>query len=109
VKLGWFDWEEKKYKTAVELKEQVELLSMIGDVALKDGEGISPDTVAPTEICGDRFPFEKTTPTISALTTPSGEMPDRRCMRMWWWVEETARHTAASASPRRRARGRRAG
>lgn len=38
VKLGWFDWEEKKYKTAVELKEQVELLSMIGDVALKDGE-----------------------------------------------------------------------
>jgi hypothetical protein len=38
VKLGWFDWDEKKYKTAVELKEQVELLSMIGDVALKDGE-----------------------------------------------------------------------
>src|SRR5581483_8615475 len=38
VKLGWFDWEEKKYKTAVELKEQVELLSMIGDVALKDDE-----------------------------------------------------------------------
>ncbi|HEX4156274.1 MAG TPA: PPC domain-containing DNA-binding protein [Acidobacteriaceae bacterium] len=38
VKLGWFDWEEKKYKTAVELKEQVELLSMIGDVAVKDGE-----------------------------------------------------------------------
>jgi hypothetical protein len=38
VKVGWFDWEEKKYKTAVELKEQVELLSMIGDVAVKDGE-----------------------------------------------------------------------
>jgi uncharacterized protein len=38
VKLGWFDWEDKKYKTAVELREQVELLSMIGDVALKDGE-----------------------------------------------------------------------
>jgi uncharacterized protein len=38
VKVGWFDWEEKKYKTAVELKEQVELLSLIGDVALKDGE-----------------------------------------------------------------------
>jgi hypothetical protein len=38
VKVGWFDWEEKKYKTAVELKEQVELLSLIGDVAVKDGE-----------------------------------------------------------------------
>jgi len=38
VKLGWFDWEDKKYKTSVELKEQLELLSMIGDVALKDGE-----------------------------------------------------------------------
>lgn len=38
VKLGWFDWETKKYETAVELKEQVELLSMIGDVAVKDGE-----------------------------------------------------------------------
>ena len=38
VKLGWFDWTTKKYKTAVELAEQVELLSLIGDVALKDGE-----------------------------------------------------------------------
>jgi predicted DNA-binding protein with PD1-like motif len=38
VKLGWFDWEDKRYKTAVELNEQVELLSLIGDVALKDGE-----------------------------------------------------------------------
>src|ERR1700744_4220710 len=38
VELGWFDWETKKYKTAVELEEQVELLSLIGDVALKDNE-----------------------------------------------------------------------
>jgi hypothetical protein len=38
VKLGWFDWEEKKYKTAVDLDEQVELLSLIGDIALKDGK-----------------------------------------------------------------------
>ena len=38
VKLGWFDWTTKKYQTAVELAEQVELLSLIGDVALKDGE-----------------------------------------------------------------------
>jgi predicted DNA-binding protein with PD1-like motif len=38
VKLGWFNWETKKYQTAVALDEQIELLSMIGDIALKDGE-----------------------------------------------------------------------
>lgn len=38
VKLAWFDWETKKYRPSVELNEQVELLSMIGDIALKDGE-----------------------------------------------------------------------
>jgi len=38
TELGWFDWETKKYKTAVKLEEQVELLSLIGDIALKDGE-----------------------------------------------------------------------
>lgn len=38
VRLGWFNWETKKYETAVQLEEQVELLSLIGDVAVKDGE-----------------------------------------------------------------------
>ncbi|MGA7217864.1 MAG: PPC domain-containing DNA-binding protein [Candidatus Sulfotelmatobacter sp.] len=38
AKLGWFNWETKKYETACLLDEQVELLSLIGDVALKDGE-----------------------------------------------------------------------
>ncbi|HVN94032.1 MAG TPA: PPC domain-containing DNA-binding protein [Terracidiphilus sp.] len=38
AELGWFNWETKKYETAVKLDEQVELLSLIGDVALKDGE-----------------------------------------------------------------------
>jgi hypothetical protein len=38
VKLGWFNWETKKYETAVDLDEQVELLSLIGDITLKDGE-----------------------------------------------------------------------
>lgn len=38
VKLGWFNWETKSYETAVALDEQVELLSLIGDVAVKDGE-----------------------------------------------------------------------
>jgi len=38
AKLGWFNWETKKYETAVDFSEQVELLSMIGDIALKDRE-----------------------------------------------------------------------
>jgi hypothetical protein len=38
VELGWFNWDTKRYQTAVKLEEQVELLSLIGDIALKDGE-----------------------------------------------------------------------
>jgi uncharacterized protein len=36
VKLGWLNWETKQYEPSVSLDEQVELLSLIGDVALKD-------------------------------------------------------------------------
>ena len=38
TKLGWFNWESKQYEVAIELGEQVELLSLIGDIALKDGK-----------------------------------------------------------------------
>jgi uncharacterized protein len=38
VRLAWFNWETKQYETSVMLDEQVELVSLIGDVALKDGE-----------------------------------------------------------------------
>jgi uncharacterized protein len=38
VELGWLNWETRKYETAVKLQEQVELLSLIGDIALKDDE-----------------------------------------------------------------------
>ena len=37
VTLGYFDWESKKYKK-IAVNEQVEVLSLIGDVALKDGK-----------------------------------------------------------------------
>lgn len=40
VRLAWFDWETKKYQPAVTLDEQVELLSMIGDVALQDNQPV---------------------------------------------------------------------
>jgi len=38
VKLGWLNWETRTYETSVDLPEQLELLSLIGDIALKDGE-----------------------------------------------------------------------
>ena len=37
VTLGYFDWESKEYKR-IPVNEQVEVLSLIGDVALKAGE-----------------------------------------------------------------------
>lgn len=36
VKLGWFDWETKKYRPSVTLDEQVELVSLIGDIAIAE-------------------------------------------------------------------------
>ncbi|HZP06536.1 MAG TPA: PPC domain-containing DNA-binding protein [Terracidiphilus sp.] len=38
VKLAWLDWQTKKYQPSVVLNEQLELVSLIGDVALKDGK-----------------------------------------------------------------------
>jgi uncharacterized protein len=40
VRLGWFSWESKRFEPSVTLDEQVELLSLIGDIALKDGEPV---------------------------------------------------------------------
>src|SRR6516165_5537631 len=40
VRLGWFSWETKRYEPSVTLDEQVELLSLLGDVALKDGQPV---------------------------------------------------------------------
>ena len=38
AKLGWCNWETKQYESVVVLQQQVELLSLIGGIALKDGE-----------------------------------------------------------------------
>ena len=40
VRLGWLSWESKKYEPSVALDEQVELLSLVGDVALRDGKPV---------------------------------------------------------------------
>lgn len=37
VVLGYFDWEKKEYR-GIPLDEQVEVVSLLGDIALKDGE-----------------------------------------------------------------------
>jgi uncharacterized protein len=37
VRLAWFSWETKRYEPSVTLDEQLELLSLVGDVALNDG------------------------------------------------------------------------
>jgi len=38
AQLGWFNWETKQYDPACVLDEQVELLSLIGDIALREGK-----------------------------------------------------------------------
>jgi uncharacterized protein len=38
VKLAWFNWQTRKYQPSVVLDEQVELLSLVGDIALSDGK-----------------------------------------------------------------------
>lgn len=40
VRLAWFNWESKKYEPSVAFDEQVELLSLIGDVALYQGKPV---------------------------------------------------------------------
>ncbi|HEX3670224.1 MAG TPA: PPC domain-containing DNA-binding protein [Candidatus Cybelea sp.] len=40
VRLAWFSWDSKSYEPAVTLDEQMELLSLIGDVVLKDDKPI---------------------------------------------------------------------
>lgn len=38
VKLAWFNWEAKKYQPSVVLDEQVELVSLIGDIGVHNGK-----------------------------------------------------------------------
>ena len=38
VRLGWLNWKTKQYEPSVSLNEQLELLSLIGEVAPRGGE-----------------------------------------------------------------------
>lgn len=37
ARLGWFNWASKKYETSAAFDEQLELVSLIGDIAQRDG------------------------------------------------------------------------
>ena len=37
AKVAWFNWETKRYEVAADIHEQIEVLSLIGDIALHDG------------------------------------------------------------------------
>ncbi len=39
ARLAWFNWGTKKYEPSVSVEEQVELLSLIGSVALAEDQG----------------------------------------------------------------------
>jgi predicted DNA-binding protein with PD1-like motif len=70
VELGWFDWQTKKYKTAVKLEEQIELLSLIGDIALRDGEPQIHAHVVVGRTCPCRLPARPPL-TSTAVSTPA--------------------------------------
>jgi len=40
AKVGWFNWQTKEYDTAAHFHEQLEVLSLIGDIALDDGKPV---------------------------------------------------------------------
>jgi uncharacterized protein len=40
VRLAWFSWENKRDEPSVAVDEQIELLSLTGDVAHKDGDPV---------------------------------------------------------------------
>ena len=45
VRLGRLTWETKQYEPSVSLNEQLELLSLIGDVATNEGERLAHSVV----------------------------------------------------------------
>jgi uncharacterized protein len=51
VRLAWFSWETKTYEPSVTLDEQVELLSLIGNVTLSEGKPlVRVDHLAPASL-----------------------------------------------------------
>jgi predicted DNA-binding protein with PD1-like motif len=82
AKVGWFNWETKKYETAAELNEQVEVLSLIGDIALHEGE---PEVHAHMVVGkrdgsahGGHLQEAHVRPTLELVLTPTAEVLQKR-------------------------------
>lgn len=74
VVLGFFDWEKKEYER-IELKEQVEVLALVGDIALDQGK---PKVHAHLVVgqrdgraCGGHLLEAKVRPTLEVIITES--------------------------------------
>lgn len=74
VVLGYFDWEQKDYRR-VSIDEQVEVVSLLGDIALKDGKpSLHPHiTVAKSDASawGGHLLEGRVRPTLEIIVTES--------------------------------------
>jgi predicted DNA-binding protein with PD1-like motif len=72
--LGYFDWEKKDYER-IPVREQVEVLAMVGDIALQDGK---PKLHAHVVLgkrdgsaCGGHLLVARVRPTLEVIVTES--------------------------------------
>jgi uncharacterized protein len=97
VVLGYFDWEKKKY-TKIPIEEQVEVLSLIGDITLDEGK---PNIHAHVVVgkrdgstCGGHLLEARVRPTLEVILTESPDHLIRRFDResglALIWLEENA-------------------
>jgi predicted DNA-binding protein with PD1-like motif len=82
AKVGWFNWETKKYETAAQWNEQLEVLSLVGDIAVHDG---SPEVHAHMVVGkrdgtahGGHLQEAHVRPTLELVLTESAEALQKR-------------------------------
>jgi predicted DNA-binding protein with PD1-like motif len=77
ARLAYFDWDAKEYRTSVDLQEQVELVSLIGDIAEKDGEpqlhAHAAVAVADGRVLGGHVQAATVRPTCEIILTETPE------------------------------------
>jgi predicted DNA-binding protein with PD1-like motif len=82
VTVGWFNWQTKKYETAAEISEQVEVLSLIGDIAMDQGKPkIHAHLVfrkRDGSACGGHLIKARVRPTLEVILTESPKQLQRQ-------------------------------
>jgi predicted DNA-binding protein with PD1-like motif len=73
AKVGWFNWEAKKYETAAQFQEQLEVLSLIGDVALKAGKPVVHAHLIVGTALGGYLLEAHVRPTLEVVLTESAQ------------------------------------